>query len=68
MFFKSRIDHKNIQIIRSVSLRSQMFIIIIPITQQPVHDRLAENQPTAGLSSLSEYESGMGKSETELLV
>ena len=30
-------------------------IIFIPITQQPVHDRLAENQPTAGLSSLNEY-------------
>ena len=41
-------------------------IIFIPITQQPVHDRLAENQPTAVLSSLNEYENGMGKSETEL--
>ena len=41
-------------------------IIFIPITQQPVQDRLAENQPTAGLSSLNEYENGMGKSETEL--
>ena len=47
-------------------------IIFIPIIQQPVHDRLAENQPTAGLSSLNEYENdyenGMRKSETELLV
>ena len=47
-----------------------MFIIFIPITQQPVHNRLAENQPTAGLSSLYEYEyeneNGMRKSETEL--
>ena len=42
-------------------------IIFIPITQQPVHDRLAENQPTAGLSSLNEYENGMRKSETELV-
>ena len=35
-----------------------MFImaIIIPITQQPEQDRLAENQPTAGLSSLNAYE------------
>ena len=44
--------------------------VIILITQQPVHNRLAENQPTAGLSSLNkyenEYENGMGKSETEL--
>ena len=49
-------------------MRSQMFtiIIFIPITQQPAHDRLAENQPTAGLSSLNEYEDGMRKSETEL--
>ena len=30
--------------------------VIILITQQPVHNRLAENQPTAGLSSLNEYE------------
>ena len=46
-----------------------MFIIIIfiTITQQPEQDRWAENQPTAGLSSLNEYENGMGKSETELL-
>ena len=47
-----------------------MFIItiitFISITQQPVHDWLAENQPKAGLSSLNEYENGMGKSETEL--
>ena len=51
-----------------------MFIIsiFIPITQQPEQDRLAENQPTAGLSSLNENEygneneNGMGKSETEL--
>ena len=48
-------------------------IIFIPITQQPEQDRLAENQPTAGLSSLNEYdnenryENGMRKSETELL-
>ena len=51
-------------------------IILIPITQrqQPVQDRLAENQPTAGLSSLNEYENKyeneddnrMRKSETEL--
>ena len=27
-------------------------------------DKLGENQPTAGLSSLNEYENGMGKSET----
>ena len=65
---------------QEVSLRSQMFIItiiiFIPITQQPVHDRLAKNQPTAGLSSLNEYENeneyefenGMEKSETELVV
>ena len=47
---------------------SQMFIIIIIIliTQQPEQDRLAENQLTAGLSSLNEYENGMRKSETEL--
>ena len=47
-----------------------MFIITITIfilmTQQPEHNRLAKNQPTAGLSSLNEYENGMGKSETEL--
>ena len=53
-----------------LSPRSQMFIItiiiFIPITQQPEQDRLAENQPTAGLSSLNEYENGMRKSETEL--
>ena len=38
------------------------------MTQQPEHDRLAENQPTAGMSSLNEheYENGMRKSETEL--
>ena len=41
-------------------------IIFIPVTQQPEQDRLAENQPTAGLSSLNEYENGMRKSETEL--
>ena len=28
---------------------------------------LAENQPMAGLSSLNEYDNGMGKSEIELL-
>ena len=46
-----------------VSLRSQMFIITIiifipitPITQHPVRDRLAENQPTTGLISLNENE------------
>ena len=49
-------------------------IIFIPITQQPEQDRLAENQPTAGLSSLNEYdneneyENGIRKSETELIV
>ena len=32
-----------------------------------MQDRLAENEPTAGLSSQNEYENGMGKSETELL-
>ena len=46
-------------------------IIFIPITQQPEQDRWAENQPTAGLSSLNEYENeyenGMRRSETELL-
>ena len=48
-------------------------IIFIPIAQQPAHNRLAENQQTAGLGSLNEYENkneyenGMGKSETELL-
>ena len=41
--------------------------VIILITQQPVHNRLAENQPTAGLSSLNKYENGMGKSKTELV-
>ena len=44
-------------------------IIFIPITQQPEQDRLAENLPIAGLSSLNEYkndyENGMRKSETE---
>ena len=53
-----------------LSPRSQMLIItiiiFIPITQQPEQDRWAENQPTAGLSSLNEYENGMRKSETEL--
>ena len=53
-----------------------MFIIIIfiPITQQ--QDRWAENQPTAGLSSLNEYEyeyeneyeNGMRRSKTELVL
>ena len=49
-------------------------IIFIPITQQPEQDRLAENQPTAGLSSLNEYdneneyENGMRESETELIL
>ena len=32
-----------------------------------LHDRLAENQPMAGFSSLNEHENGMGKSESELL-
>ena len=45
-------------------------IIFIPITQQPEQDRWAENQPTAGLSSLNEYENeyenGMRRSKTEL--
>ena len=57
-----------------LSPRSQMFIIIIfiTITQQPEQDRWAENQPTAGLSSLNEYEyeneyeNGMRRSKTEL--
>ena len=52
-----------------------MFIITIIIfirkTQQPEQDRLAENQPTAGLSSLNEYENeydnGMRRSKTELI-
>ena len=61
-----------------------MFIItiIIPITKQPEQDRWAENQSTAGLISLNEYENkyeneyeneyendyenGMRRSETEL--
>ena len=45
-----------------------MFIIIITITQQPEQDSWAENQPTAGLSSLNEYEyeNGMRRSRTEL--
>ena len=53
-----------------------MFIITIiiftPTTQQPEQDRLAENQPTAGLSGLNEYgyeneyENGMIKTKTEL--
>ena len=48
-------------------------IIFIPITQQPEQDRWAENQPTAGLSSLNEYEyeneyeNGMRRSRTELI-
>ena len=48
-------------------------IIFIPITQQPEQDRWAENQSTAGLSSLNEdeyeneYENGMRRSRTELL-
>ena len=46
-----------------------MFIIttINLITLQPKQDRLAENQLTAGLSSLNEYENGMRKPDTELL-
>ena len=45
-----------------------MFIIFIPKTQQPEQDRWAENQPTAGWSSLNEYvyEKGMRRSKTEL--
>ena len=47
-------------------------IIFIPITQQPEQDRWAENQPTAGLNSLNEYENecenGMRRSETELVL
>ena len=56
-----------------LSPRSQMFIIIIfiTITQQHEQDRWAENQPTAGLSNLNEYENeyenGMRRSETELM-
>ena len=48
-------------------------IIFIPIIQPPEQDRWAENQPTAGLSSLNEYEyeneseNGMRRSRTELL-
>ena len=33
-----------------------IFIPITGITKQPEQDRWAENQPTAGLSSLNEYE------------
>ena len=46
-------------------------IIFIPITQQPEQDRWAENQPTAGLSNLNEYENeyenGMRRSKTGLV-
>ena len=42
------------------------FVIFIPITQQPEQDRLAENQPTASLGILNEYENGMIKLVTEL--
>ena len=66
---------KSIQLRRlKLSPRSQMFILIIfiTITQQPEQDRWAENQPTAGLSSLNEYEyeneNGMRRSRTKLLV
>ena len=51
-----------------------IIIIFIPITQQPEQDRWAENQPTAGLSSLNEYEyeneyeNGMRRSRTELKI
>ena len=50
------------------SPQSQLFIKTINIlkAQQPEQERLAENQPTAGLNSLNEYENGMRKSETEL--
>ena len=47
------------------------FIFPLPYSfRLPAHDRLAENQPTAGMSSLNEYEyeNGMGKSETELIL
>ena len=51
-----------------------IIIIYIPITEQSVRNRLAENQPKAGLSSLNEhermsneYENGMEKFETELV-
>ena len=46
-----------------------IIIIFITITQQPEQDRWAENQPTAGLSSLNKYEygSGMRRSKTELV-
>ena len=50
-----------------ISLTSNHFIFIT-ITQQPEQERWAENQPTAGLSSLNEYEyeNGMRRSKTEL--
>ena len=55
---------------RQLSPRSQMFIItiiiFIPTTQQLEQERLAENQPLAGLSSQNEYENGMRISETVL--
>ena len=52
-----------------LSLRSQIFIVTIihsHNSKQPEQDRLAEDQPTAGLSSLNQYENVMRKSETEL--
>ena len=30
-------------------------LIFVPITNQPAHNRLAENQPPAGLHCLKEY-------------
>ena len=41
-------------------------VINIPITKHPEQDRLAENQPTAGLNNLNENE--MRRSETDLLI
>ena len=75
-FNSNKIDHRSWDTRQRLKLSppSQMFIIIIfiPITQQPEQDRWAENQPTAGLSSLNEYEyeneyeNGMRRSRTEL--
>ena len=36
--------------VRDLKMCIITIIIFIPITQQPEQDRLAENQPTAGLS------------------
>ena len=67
-----RVDNVNTSSV--CDLKCLPYPIIIPITQQPAqHNRLAENQPTAGLSNpneyenKNEYENGMEKSETELL-